>query len=399
MTAHPIQDDRSYRLSKDWVRYEGPFGGEGWQHIETGEVRYTDDPPGEVAADNQVQTTLPGEGYELPVDLSPPKWIDSPGDIGRILEDEFFTPDGEYNPRLEVADLWFENDDYSQDVEGFLDATSDWLTEHGDSEMAARLQDRLAEYDGMSPWGDTGAPDYLNPENATELTPLLETEAHDGISARSMMIGEMESGDRLFITNLNDDLPADLTAEEADEALAAEQAAQFLDELGVNVPDHHYEPGEFLAVAEADGSALGDLYQQRFDHDEFLGFAATQILVGNDDAHEENVFYSYDGLSAVDLDLAATDFANDSRSFAFGLGKLFDTGTRAGLYEPYDADEKEHFVEALRDEVRAWAEGDMVIDALDAIEDDEIRERIENNVQAARNGELFDDDQRVQSGL
>ena len=32
-----------------WVPYEGPQGGEGWEHTETGEVVYTDEPPGEMA--------------------------------------------------------------------------------------------------------------------------------------------------------------------------------------------------------------------------------------------------------------------------------------------------------------------------------------------------------------
>lgn len=36
-----------------WIPYEGPQGGEGWQHVGSGEVRYQQDPPGEVA-----------EGYE-----------------------------------------------------------------------------------------------------------------------------------------------------------------------------------------------------------------------------------------------------------------------------------------------------------------------------------------------
>lgn len=35
-------------VRKDWVPYEGPYGGQGWQNVRTGEVRYTEEPPGEV---------------------------------------------------------------------------------------------------------------------------------------------------------------------------------------------------------------------------------------------------------------------------------------------------------------------------------------------------------------
>ena len=37
--------EESDDLTKDWVPYQGPRGGEGWQNTETGEVRYQDDPP------------------------------------------------------------------------------------------------------------------------------------------------------------------------------------------------------------------------------------------------------------------------------------------------------------------------------------------------------------------
>lgn len=48
-----------------WVPYQGPYGGEGWQNLETGEVVYEDDPPGEVAIDEDV----PADGY-------PQRWGD-----------------------------------------------------------------------------------------------------------------------------------------------------------------------------------------------------------------------------------------------------------------------------------------------------------------------------------
>lgn len=41
-------------LEKAWIPYQGPFGGEGWQNVETGEVRYVDEPPGPVQVGDEV---------------------------------------------------------------------------------------------------------------------------------------------------------------------------------------------------------------------------------------------------------------------------------------------------------------------------------------------------------
>ena len=40
--------------SKSWVPYQGPQGGEGWRNTESGEVVYSDDPPGEVTDDSVI---------------------------------------------------------------------------------------------------------------------------------------------------------------------------------------------------------------------------------------------------------------------------------------------------------------------------------------------------------
>lgn len=388
---------RFFRLSKDWIRYRGPFGGEGWQNVETGEVRYVQEPPGEVATDEQVQTTLPGEGYELPVDLSKPKWIEDVGTVGEIVQETLLTPDMDRNPRLVITEMWDEGD-YEESVEGYLEATTDWIKENGDSRDAARFQEALQDYDGMSPWGETETPDHLNPENAEEITPLFETDANGGISARSMMVAEMEHGDRVFLTNVNPDAPGDLNAEDGWDALAAEQSAKFLDELGMDVPEHHYEEGEFLAVAEADGRAIGDtMGRVRVSKGEFSSFAATQLLVGNTDGHSENVFYGYNGLEVIDLDFAGTDFEEEPREVAWALGKLFDTAVEAGIYPPYSDESKEEFVDDVRAEVEGWA--NSAEEALEAVDNRELRDRFEANIELAQNGELLDENQEVRAGL
>jgi hypothetical protein len=397
-----VRDERYYRLSKDWIRYRGPFGGEGWQNVETGDVRYVDEPPGEVATEDQTQTTLPGEGFELPVDISKPKWIDEVGTVAEIVQDTILPPvNSDSNPRLEITDLWNDGD-YEHTVEGFLEATADWIKENGDNRDAARFQEALQQHDGMSPWGEVEAdvPDHLNPEKAEEITPLFETEAKGGISAESMMVAEMEHGDRVFLTNVNPDVAGDIGASSGWDALAAEQSSKFLDELGVEVPEHEYVEGEYLAVEEAKGMAIGEtMGRVRVSKGEFTSFAATQLLVGNTDGHSHNVFYGYGGLEPIDLDLAGTDFEEQPREVAWALGKLFDTAVEAGIYPPYSDESKEEFVDDIRAEVQGWANSDTVEDALEAVENDALRDRFRTNIELAREGELLDENQEVKAGL
>jgi len=390
-----------FRLSKDWIRYRGPFGGEGWQNVETGDVRYVEEPPGEVATDEQVQTTLPGEGYDLPVDLSAPKWVNEVGTVGEIIQDTLMGPESQGNPRIRITEMWSDGD-YDESVDGYIEATADWITEHGDSRDAARFQEALQQYDSVSPWGEVDAdvPDHLNPENAEEITLLSETDANAGISAHSMMVAEMDSGDRVFLTNVNPHVPGDLDAQGGRDAIAAEQAASFLEELDVAVPEHEYVEGEYLAVAEADGRAIGDtMGRVRVSKGEFASFAAKQLLVGNTDGHSENVFYGYNGLEPIDLDYAGSDFQKEPEEVAWALGKLFDTAAEAGVYPPYSDEAKQNFIEDVQAELDGWVQGESADDALNAVDNWQFEDVFRHNVELARDGKLIDDNQDIVSGL
>ena len=67
---------------KQWVPYTGPEGGEGWQNIETGDIEYTDDPPGNTPdpgdiSDEDLEQLAESEGVDA-----------SPDDIRAALEEE-----------------------------------------------------------------------------------------------------------------------------------------------------------------------------------------------------------------------------------------------------------------------------------------------------------------------
>lgn len=413
---------KDFRLSKDWIRYQGPFGGEGWQNVQTGEVRYVDDPPGEVAQEGQVQTTLPGEGYEITVDAPNPQWLDSPDALESVIAETISLEDSEFNnpTRLDsdeplfddageaVRHYWQERSgrfddlrEYGTGFDGFLEATQDWIEEFGNNEMAGKLQERLQEYNGVSPWGENNAPDHLNPENAERVVPLSQTKANRGVSASAMMVADMPNGERVYITNVNEDLKThEISAEFESDVIAAKEAADFLQVIGSETPEHYYEPGEFLAVAEANGTPLRETHGRlrHMNEEDFAAFAAKQLIAGNDDAHSENVFYGRDDLVCIDLDLAGKNFAQDSGvhdEFSWALGTIIQSGHYTGVFDAYDEDDQQRMVDKIQREAQALAESDRIEEALDQIEDSEVREAIEANVMAARNGELFDEEQKV----
>lgn len=394
---------RGFRLSKDWIRYRGPFGGEGWQHVETGDVRYVDDPPGDVAQEGQTQTTL-DTGIEIQTEFEEPKWFND--EVGRVavyeaLGEEAYHQIIEYAQSDRITDWPPREIDNEFDLSGemWLEGAGEWIEEHGNNRDVVALQQYLDNYNTTSPWGETEAPDHLNPQNAVSLKGLYETDVEPGVSADSMMVAEMESGDRVFLTNVNDSLPGEIDSSDALEAKIAKEASDFLTELGANVPEHHFEEGEFLAVAEADGTSIREYHRPRVRKREYIEFAAKQMLVGNTDAHTANVYYGFGGLQVIDLDLAVSNFKEQPNEVKWGLGKLYDTAVESGIYEPYSDDGLDRFLEELKSELEGWAESSQIEDALDAVDDADIRETFADNIEAARQGEIISENQTVNNQL
>jgi len=394
------QTKRGYRLSKDWIRYQGPFGGEGWQHVETGDVRYVDDPPGEVAQEGQTQTTL-DTGAEIDTEFDLPNWFND--EVARTavyhsLPDEAYEAIVEYAKEGEIG---YSNQEVSgeYDLTGsqWLEGAGKWIEQHGDRSDVREMREYLDDYNTKSPWGETDAPDHLNPEKAASVEKLWNTDADAGVSAESMMIAEMESGDRVFLTNVRNNIPGELDSEWEMDAVAANETAKFLTAFGENVPEHHYEEGEFLAVAEANGAPIDGPGRNDINERDFISYAAKQLLAGNRDAHSQNVFSAWEGLITIDLDLASKRM--DSRELPEALGTLYDTAVEAGIYEPYSDEEADKFVEQVKKEAESWASGESVNEALEAIDDEKVRERIEFNVEQARKGELLDENQEMRTML
>jgi len=77
-----IASEVALRLNKqggEWVEFQGPEGGTGWQNTRTQEVRYQDQPPGEVAGDGE-DNSYDGQGGD---NEGEPEW-EEPGDPADI---------------------------------------------------------------------------------------------------------------------------------------------------------------------------------------------------------------------------------------------------------------------------------------------------------------------------
>lgn len=397
---------------KEWIPYEGPRGGEGWLDPARGEVRYTDDPPGEreVGSEGQTQTTL-DTGTQPEFEIEEPRWLTD--EVARISvyralgEDVYDEILARYNrgELMEYEDPPYrEVDEFDLSAEMWLGGAKQWIEDEGTGEHAAALQQHLDQYDTTSPWGaytdDISAPAHLNPENADEIVPFHETGIDGGISAESMWIAKMDSGDRVFVTNVNDKVGPD---ERGDEMQAAEDAAAFLTELGYSTPEHHYEEGQFLAVEEVDGDPVGNVQLGHggppINERTYIEFAAAQILIGNRDAHSTNVFIDWmeNEPVAIDLDRAGYDLTRQGGRLDTGLGKLYDNTVELGISEPYNDDDKAAFKRKITKRVGRLARSDGIEDALEAIEDDGIRMSIKSNIEAARSGDLITDETNVWS--
>jgi len=93
-------------LEKDeWVSYEGPRGGDGWQHTSTGEVRYTDDPPSSASSDEDSDPDMNSDvDSGSPVDFDDGKIED-----GRLLSDPDSLGDIEVGDEITVSNSYIQD--------------------------------------------------------------------------------------------------------------------------------------------------------------------------------------------------------------------------------------------------------------------------------------------------
>ncbi|PHQ43938.1 hypothetical protein Z052_02010 [Halorubrum sp. C191] len=158
-------------------------------------------------------------------------------------------------------------------------------------------------------------------------------DASTGVTATSMEVVELEDGTTGFVTHYGDDadLPADADAVDGADPRTADRqmiayegsrriGAELDDELaafiGNTVPPHTHIDGdgshEAVIGEEFDGDRVWGAAGQSVDEAMAIDAAAVQMIVGNNDAHGDNVMVDDDGnLGFIDIDHSAGRLSNE----------------------------------------------------------------------------------------
>ena len=134
-------------------------------------------------------------------------------------------------------------------------------------------------------------------------------------TASSMDVLEMEDGSEVFRVTVDD--------EQSEEARDRTMTAyNFLEEIGGHVTEYDVgEDGSWFASREVDGEILRsapDEFRDNIDEDHLTEVMAEQLIVGNWDAHPENMAVDENGeLQVFDFDGASSDMSEYENISAF----------------------------------------------------------------------------------
>lgn len=376
------------QLEKVWIPYEGPQGGEGWIDTESREVVYDDEPPGETGVLDAVQQTIPGSDVFPEVEIAEPEWVESYSDFRPVLIDTLS------EDFADEVDRRMDDGDYPNDMSGYVEAISETVMrsdEYSGEDLAA-VSNAFSSYRN-SPWDESvseSLPEEYDPNNMEELEYLWETDNDEGVNADSMMVGRNESGERVFFTNINANLPG--IGSSGPGTKFAYETSKFIEEMrGAEVPNHEFVEGELLAVEEASGEPVSGIMGGRVPKNELAEFTAVNILAGNWDLHSGNFADGWNGLEVFDLDHAGFDM--DGGDVDQALGNAYMAGANLGATMPYDEEEEEEFVRMVEQKLNQYT--DSAREALEAVDDEEVRSNIESNIEKAESGELITDETEV----
>lgn len=270
------------------------------------------------------------------------------------------------------------------------------------SELADRLSDDTGEQnstqiqqlgaDDLTP----DAADNVNIDNATEFTPLGDTDNSTGGSSESMWVATTDDGDEMFVTLENDASAGDPVE---GTAIANELNRSLSDDAQQNVkfPDMNADGERNAAVLEAvgadDSRAAGQYApfntDAEFSKDDYLSSMAAKLLIGDRDM-SGNIMASSDGnFHPIDFDLAGSDINDMAKR---SDGSVFDKyGTRANnLTALYDFDVSSDDLRQATTELANQVDVDSLESNLKSNPNILKRQRqtIVSNVKAIQDGEL-----------
>ena len=199
-------------------------------------------------------------------------------------------------------------------------------------------------------------------------------------TASSMDVLEMEDGSEVFRVDVDDEQ----TQEARDRTMTA---YNFLDEIGGHATEYDVaDDGSWFASREVDGEILRtapDEFRDNIEKEHLTDVMAEQLIVGNWDAHPENIAVDENGeLQVFDFDNASSDISEYENISAFRETLSYVEGM---VDEDIDLDE---VIERAQERVTT-----ISLNVVDSVEESsgsnpEFLEQINENLRVIMEGEL-----------
>lgn len=234
--ASNLADDTSVEekykrlIERDWVPYEGPYGGEGWQDLDTGEVRYQTDPPGNVDDEFEEDFWDDGDPHS---DLDWKQPPDDPSTIspGQAVQIEMHAPDG--------ASLTQEGqvESVGYDDNGLLEIT----VTHDNGRFTHQPDNPLSEITATKPAVEVAAPGWANIEDIKG--GLREVDLYGVVSEAMIRDGDLSWNSKDDVLTAANKVITDSEIEGVNRAIVEHANDQFSAEFetpfGATGPDIH----------------------------------------------------------------------------------------------------------------------------------------------------------------
>jgi hypothetical protein len=258
-----------------------------------------------------------------------------------------------------------------------------------------------AEPSASGLWDDSDTLETRTPDDVASFSPLEEDHnVSHGNTMAAKQTAEFEDGTKAVYTDTSHpDADKDLGERATTSANFARALFEDYDEHGVPQIEGEPQDGYFFSASAPgyDVAKAPDEYKDAVDEDDFLRQAGIQVLLGNNDAHSNNVKVDEDGnLHWFDMDHAGGSIHNPSainKSFEYDdgwdriLGELASTGSQLGFGSKHEL--RSAISEAAQEVASDLGDG-QVDEAHDAASEHNTKfvDNIVSNIQDLRNGNI-----------